>query len=100
LEPYSRTRRSTKLSHTPILNCKLNCTLESALNEKVYLNDPLRCPKLFARYSLCTILTADAFRAPFIVHRTRSHSSYQTEPHSILFFLLKYFFKALAIIHY
>ena len=75
LEPYSRTRRSTKLSHTPILNFSFKLHAWKCIKLENLFKYPLRCPKLFARCSLRTILTADAFRAPFIVHRTRSHSS-------------------------
>ena len=78
---WSRTRRSTKLSHTPILNFSFKLHAWKCTKWESLFKYPLRCPKLFARFSLRTILTADAFRTPFIHHRWRSCSSYQTEPH-------------------
>ena len=45
---------------------------EEARTPDILTSCHLRCPKLFARYSLRTILTATPTNAPFIVHRTRS----------------------------
>ena len=45
---------------------------EEARTPDILTSCHLRCPKLFARCSLRTILTATPTNAPFIVHRTRS----------------------------
>ena len=77
---WSRTKHSTKLSHTPKNNIYIKFCF--FVRDRPEPSLPLRHSRFSASPSFaCGLVAAASFRARFLCHRQRSRSNYQTEPH-------------------
>ena len=84
LEPAasaSRTQRSTKLSHTSIINLIFSCKEKGDFQFALLDSLLLRCPKFFTTWGVVKFRPRRLFGFPYSATGSGQPQSYQTEPH-------------------